>query len=75
MIRMFQILAVALAIAAAFFVWRGDLDTAFVIGVLAVCAFFLSIRFTYKSRVAGRETPADEDSSEPGESESKGEGE
>lgn len=52
---MFQILAVALAIAAAIFVWRGDLDTAFVIGVLAVCAFFLSIRFTFKPRVTERD--------------------
>ena len=55
MIRMFQILAVAFAIAAAFFVWRDDLDTAFVIGVLAVCAFFLSIRFTFKPRVTERD--------------------
>ena len=55
MIRMFQILAVALAIAAAFFVWKSDLDTAFVIGVLAICAFFLSIRFTFKPRVAERD--------------------
>ena len=55
MIRMFQILAVALAIAAAFFIWRGELDTAFVTGVLAVCAFFLSIRFAFKIRVSERD--------------------
>ena len=52
---MFQILAVALAIAAAFFVSQGDIDTAFVIGVLAVCAFFLSIRFMFKTRVGERD--------------------
>ena len=55
MIRMFQILAAALAIAAAFFVWKGEIDTAFVIGVLAVCAFFLSIRFTFKTNVRERD--------------------
>jgi hypothetical protein len=52
---MFQIIAVALAIAAALFVWRSDLDIAFVIGVLAVCSFFLSIRFAFKPRVSERD--------------------
>ena len=67
MIRMFQILAVALAIATAFFVWRGDLDNAFVIGVLAVCAFFLSIRFTFKPRVTERDIERHADESDDSE--------
>ena len=67
MIRMFQILAVAFAIAAAFFVWQSDIDTAFVIGVLAVCAFFLSIRFAFKTRVHEREVERQAD--EPDDSE------
>ena len=71
MIRMFQILAVALAIAAAFFVWRGDIDTAFVIGVLAVCAFFLSIRFSFKTRVSDRDI--ERYANEPDESEDSSE--
>jgi len=69
MIRMFQILAVALAIAAAFFVLQSDVDTAFIVGVLAACAFFLSVRFTFKTRVHERniERQADEpDESEDG---------
>jgi hypothetical protein len=67
MIRMFQILAVALAIAAAIFVWRSDLDTAFVFGVLAICAFFLSIRFTFKPRVAERDLERRADESDDAE--------
>ena len=67
MIRTFQILAVALAIAAAFFVWQSDIDMAFVIGVLAICAFFLSIRFTFKTRV--HERNAERYANEPDDSE------
>jgi hypothetical protein len=54
MIRAFQILAVALLAAAAYFLIRGDLDDAFVTGVLGVCSFFLSVRFTFKPRVQER---------------------
>jgi hypothetical protein len=54
MIRAFQILAVALIAAAAYFLISSDYDDAFVTGVLGVCSFFLSIRFTFKPRVQDR---------------------
>ena len=54
MIRMFQVLAVALLAVAAFFLYRGQTDIAFVASVLGVCAFFLSIRFILKPRVLER---------------------
>jgi hypothetical protein len=49
--RIFPILAVILIGSAAFCVWRGQSDTAFVLGVLGACAFFLGIRFQIKSRL------------------------
>jgi hypothetical protein len=54
MIRAFQILAVALIAAAAYFLLRGDYDDAFVTGVLGACSFFLSVRFAFKPRVQER---------------------
>lgn len=39
---------------AAYFLIRTDYDDAFVTGVLGVCSFFLSIRFTFKPRVDER---------------------
>jgi hypothetical protein len=54
MIRSFQILAVGLIAAAAFFLWRGEMDTAFVTGVLGICSFFLAVRFTFRQRVTER---------------------
>jgi len=54
MIRAFQILAVALIAAAAYFLIRADYDDAFVTGVLGVCSFFLSVRFTFKPRIQER---------------------
>jgi len=59
MIRAFQILAAALILAAAYFLIRTDYDDAFVTGVLGACSFFLSIRFTYKSRAPERTTTSD----------------
>ena len=56
MIRAFQILAVALIVAAAYFLIRADYEDAFVTGVLGACSFFLSIRFTFKPRVDERIT-------------------
>ena len=56
MIRAFQILAAALIVAAAYFLIRADYEDAFVTGVLGVCSFFLSIRFTFKPRVDERIT-------------------
>lgn len=55
MIRIFQILAVILAGTAAFLLWKENNDWAFVCGVLAVCSFFLSIRFQFKARLKERE--------------------
>lgn len=54
MIRAFQILAVVLIAAAAYFLLRADYDDAFVTGVLGICSFFLSVRFTFKPRVQER---------------------
>jgi len=48
----FQILAVALAVAAAYFLWSGNNDGAFVSVVLGCVAFFLCIRFQAKARTA-----------------------
>jgi hypothetical protein len=54
LIRVFQILAVVLIGAAAYFFSRDDKDLAFVAAVLAACAFLLSIRFQIKQRVDAR---------------------
>ena len=51
----FQILAVALGGAAAYFLWAGNKDGAFVSAVLGCVAFFLSIRFQVKARNSVRE--------------------
>ncbi len=49
---LFQILAVALAVAAAYFLWVGNKDGAFVSVVLGCVAFFIGIRFQAKARTA-----------------------
>jgi hypothetical protein len=54
MVRAFQILAVALIAAAAYFLMRAEYDDAFVTGVLGICSFFLSVRFTFKPRIEER---------------------
>lgn len=51
----FQILAVVLGGAAAYFLWSGNKDAAFVSVVLGCVAFFLSVRFQVKGRNAVRE--------------------
>lgn len=51
----FQVLAVALAVAAAYFLWLGNKDGAFVSVVLGCVAFFLSIRFQAKARNAAND--------------------
>lgn len=48
--RFFQISAVILAGVAAFFLWNGNKDGAFVSIALACVAFFLSIRVQVKER-------------------------
>ena len=67
MVQLFQILAVVLGGVAAFFFWQNNSDWAFASGVLAVCSFFLSIRYQYKARIAVRQPAAvveDEDESD-----------
>jgi len=53
--RIFQILAVILAGVAAFFLWKGNGDGAFVSAVLGAVSFFLSVRFQVKERNRLRE--------------------
>ena len=53
--RVFQIVAVMLAGIAAYFLWAGNNDGAFVSGVLGCVSFFLSIRSQAKERNKVRE--------------------
>ena len=48
--RVFQVAAVVLAGVAAYFLWSGHKDNAFVSIVLACVSFFLSVRFQVKER-------------------------
>lgn len=61
--RIFQILAVILAGIAAYFLWRGDGDGAFVSAVAGAVCFFLSVRFQVTQRNKRRE--AEENSERP----------
>lgn len=56
--RVFQILAVALALVAAYFLWAGNKDGAFVSIVLGCVSFFLSVRAQVKERNKLREAEA-----------------
>ena len=53
--KIFQVFAVALALAAAYFLWAGNKDGAFVAVVLGCVAFFISIRFQAKARTAAND--------------------
>ncbi len=53
--RIFQIVAVILAGIAAYMLWTGNRDGAFISAVLGCVAFFLSIRFQVKERNRIRE--------------------
>lgn len=53
--RIFQIVAVILAGIAAYFLWQGNGDGAFVSAVLGAVSFFLSVRFQVKERNKQRE--------------------
>ena len=66
--RIFQIVAAILAGIAAYFLWTGNADGAFVSGVLGAVSFFLSVRFQVKERNAEREQ---EENFEPYELEEK----
>ena len=57
--RFFQILAVVLAGIAAFLLWRGIADMAFIAAVLGAVSFFLSIRFQVKERLKQRESESE----------------
>ena len=53
--RVFQIVAVMLAGIAAYFLWAGNTDGAFVSAVLGCVSFFLSVRSQVKERNKARE--------------------
>ena len=59
MVRVFQVLAVVLAGAAAYFLWTGMKDAAFAAVVLGCAAFFLSFRFQVKARNDARKAEND----------------
>ena len=54
-IRIFQVLSVLFAAAAAYFLWHDNVDGAFVSAVIGAVCFFLIIRFQVKGRLAERE--------------------
>ena len=54
--RVFQVVAVILAVTAAYFLWAGNNDGAFVSAVVGCVAFFLSIRAQVKERNRVRES-------------------
>ena len=64
----FQIFAVVLAGAAAYFLYSGHRDGAFVAAVVGCCAFLLSLRFQVKARNAIRDAERECDASEPSDS-------
>lgn len=62
---MFQLSAVVLAGIAAYFLWRGSGDAAFILVVLGAVSFFLGIRFQMRARNLLREADAGEKSEPP----------
>ena len=59
--RIFQLVAVIFAGIAAYFLWSGNNDGAFISAVLGCVAFFLSIRFQVKERNRIRDEERDKD--------------
>ena len=53
--RLFQILAVILAGIAAYFLWRGNIENAFLTAIFGAVAFFLSVRFQVHERMKQRQ--------------------
>ena len=53
--RLFQILAVILAGIAAYFLWRGNVENAFLTAIFGAVAFFLSVRFQVHERMKQRQ--------------------
>lgn len=64
--RVFQIAAVILAAVAAYFLWSGNKDGAFVSVVLGCVSFFLSIRSQVKKRNEVRQAEAEAERQAPG---------
>ena len=58
--RIFQTVAVILAGIAAYFLWVGNKDGAFLSAVLGCVAFFLSVRSQVKERNRQRQTERDD---------------
>ena len=56
----FKILAVILAGIAAYFLWQGNTEVAFVTTVFGAVSFFLSVRFQVKERLKLREAGREE---------------
>ena len=56
----FKILAVILAGVAAYFLWLGNADRAFVTAVFGAVSFFLSVRVQVRRRLNERERAAEE---------------
>ena len=55
--RVWMILASLLLLAAAVFLWRGDLSATFVIGTLGAVAWFLSYRSQLRAKIPIEEEP------------------
>lgn len=53
--RIFQIAAVIIALVAAYFLWVGNTERAFIAGVIGAVCFFLSVRFQVKARNEARQ--------------------
>lgn len=49
--KLFIVLALILAAAAAYFLWRGNGETAFILVALAVVSYFLNMRMQIKGRL------------------------
>ena len=56
-----QILAVILVCIAAYFLWRGNIENAFLTAVFGAVAFFLSVRFQVHERMKERKAEREED--------------
>lgn len=62
--RVFQITALGLAAIAAYFLWSGNNDDAFIAAVLGCLSFFLSIRAQVKERNRLRSAEAEAEAGE-----------
>ena len=67
--RFFQIVAALLAGVAAYFLWQGSADRAFVTAIFGAVSFFLSVRFQVKGRLDQREAEREEEWRREGEEE------